>query len=72
MMQKVLHQDLSIDVLSKSKKKHKVEKAVCEKIVLGLEEELTRKLEEEMVKTKITYQIIDTQKEGATEESKLK
>ncbi|MFT7614214.1 MAG: hypothetical protein ACI9J3_003196 [Parvicellaceae bacterium] len=46
-------------VLSKSKKKQKVEKAVCEQIIAGLEEELSRRLEEEMVKTTIEYEIIE-------------
>jgi len=46
-------------VLSKAKKKQKVEKAVCEQIVLGLEEDLPRRLEEEMVKTTIKYEIIE-------------
>ena len=44
-------------VLSKSKKKFKVEKAVCEKIVERLQEELPRRLQEEMVHSTISYEI---------------
>ena len=54
-------------VLSKSKKKYKVEKAVCEQIVSSLEEELPKRLEEEMVKTNISYEIIDELKQSSIE-----
>lgn len=49
---------LITDVLmSKEKKKRKVEKAVCEEIVKVLQSDLPRRLEEEMVKTNVKISI---------------
>jgi len=49
---------LITDVLmSKEKKKRKVEKAVCEEVVKVLEVDLPRRLEEEMVKTNVKISI---------------
>lgn len=44
-------------LLSKDKKKLRVEKAVCEEIVKALEIELPKGLDEEMVKANILYSI---------------
>lgn len=44
-------------VMSKNKKRYRVEKAVCERIVEGLAAELPLRLEEELVKTKISFLI---------------
>jgi len=46
-------------MLSKEKKKNKVEKAICEEMLKILKIELPKALEEEMVDAIINYDIID-------------
>jgi hypothetical protein len=48
-------------VLSKSKKQYKVEKEVCEQIINKLKVELPLRLEEEQVKTKLSFEVGDQQ-----------
>lgn len=45
-------------VMSKNKKKYRVEKAVCDQIVDSLEEELPKRLEEELVKANVSFEIV--------------
>ena len=46
-------------LLSKSKKKKRVEKAVCEEIIKAFELELPKGLKEEMIEANISYSIED-------------
>ena len=46
-------------VMSKNKKKARVEKAVCEQIIDSLKDELPKRLEEEMVQTNISFEIVE-------------
>ena len=46
-------------LLSKSKKKKRVEKAVCEEIIKAFEVELPKGLKEEMIEANISYSIED-------------
>jgi hypothetical protein len=50
---------ISLVMLSKEKKKNKVEKAICEEMLKILKIELPKALEEEMVDAIINYDIID-------------
>ena len=46
-------------VLSKSKKRYKVEREICEQIINKLKVELPLRLQEEQVKSKLDFEIID-------------
>jgi hypothetical protein len=50
---------IALVMLSKEKKKNKVEKAICEEMLKILKIELPKALEEEMVDAIINYDIID-------------
>lgn len=49
-------------VLTKEKKKRRVEKAVCQQILDVMKEELPAKLEEECVRAKVSFEIVDEAK----------
>ncbi len=46
-------------VMSKQKKKRRVEKAVCEQIIAGLLDELPRRLQEEMVQAQVDFELVE-------------
>jgi len=50
---------IALVMLSKEKKKYKVEKAICDEMLKILKIELPKALEEEMVDAIINYDIID-------------
>ena len=50
---------IALVMLSKEKKKNKVEKAICDEMLKILKIELPKALEEEMVDAIINYDIID-------------
>jgi len=51
-------------LLSKNKKKKRVEKAVCQEIIKAFETELPKGLKEEMVEANITYSIEPSEDEN--------